>query len=234
MNLLFLSLVILFLLKWDQDRARYGSLYWAILVYALSLGNHFTMILIAPAILFFIYKTDKTVFYRFKRVMILCGVFLIGLSPYILTMHKLYYSHTGIINHAIIFEDIFHVPRLKLLRAYFFYSPGEIILTRLPQLMKLFLREFNYIFVPLLLFAFFQINKKIYLFLMFIFAPIFIFSLSYGVYDIEPFLIPVYFIMTIFLGFSLNHLFMRFNKKSISIVCFHRILKIFIAHVTFF
>ncbi len=81
LNILFVSLLLLLLLLWRASR-RERWLNAAALVYGLSLGNHSTMALFAPAILLFAWLTDRGLCRDVKRLLRLFVLTLVPLALY--------------------------------------------------------------------------------------------------------------------------------------------------------
>lgn len=82
LNILFVSLLLLLLLVWRASR-REEWLNAAALVYGLSLGNHSTMVLFAPAILLFLWLTDWGFFRDVKRLLRLSLLTFLPLALYL-------------------------------------------------------------------------------------------------------------------------------------------------------
>src|SRR5215218_7274874 len=77
---LLVALVILFLLLWREYRKDHYLLLSAFLV-GLSLTHHLTSVLLLPAVLAFVFLTDRRVFSRSGLMLKSLGLFLLGLLP---------------------------------------------------------------------------------------------------------------------------------------------------------
>ncbi len=83
LNILLVSLLLLLLLLWRASR-REAWLNAAALVYGLSLGNHSTMALFAPALLLFLWLTERGLFRDVKRLL---RLLLLALLPLVLYLY---------------------------------------------------------------------------------------------------------------------------------------------------
>src|ERR687890_465462 len=77
---LLVALVILFALLWRDRRGDRYLLITALLV-GLSLTHHLTSVLLVPAVLAFVFLTDRRVFSRMGLMLKSLGLFLLGLLP---------------------------------------------------------------------------------------------------------------------------------------------------------
>lgn len=87
LNLLLVGVSCYFLISWrrsfSKNRQDSKFLYWAFLFWGFAVFHHQTSILLTPAYLFLVYKTDKKIFGRLKSLLKLFGFFLLGFIPYI-------------------------------------------------------------------------------------------------------------------------------------------------------
>jgi len=67
LHILFVSTVFYFLLKWNKTREDRNFLI-ACAFYAFSFGNHLTAIVLLPAIVYFVWATDKKVFTDIRKI----------------------------------------------------------------------------------------------------------------------------------------------------------------------
>ena len=74
--------VILVFLIWHQTR-KVGYLYLGVGLYALSFGNHMTVVTLIPAVVYIILATDYRVLLDAKKVLIMAGLVLLGASQYL-------------------------------------------------------------------------------------------------------------------------------------------------------
>mgnify|MGYP001813751557 CR=1 FL=1 len=82
LNAFLIGAVVLILLVWHQTQ-KIGLLYLGVGLYALSFGNHMTVVTLIPAVLYIILITDYRVFLDLKKVAILAGLMLLGALQYL-------------------------------------------------------------------------------------------------------------------------------------------------------
>ena len=82
LNAFLIGAVLLVLLAWYQTR-RLWLLYLGIGLYALSFGNHMTVVTLLPAVAYLVLVTDYRVLLDPKKVLILAGLVLLGASQYL-------------------------------------------------------------------------------------------------------------------------------------------------------
>jgi hypothetical protein len=72
---------VLALLRWDDSR-RPADLYWAAAIFALSVGNHLTVIALLPALMLFPLVTDARTALRPKTILLVLLFLLLGFAQY--------------------------------------------------------------------------------------------------------------------------------------------------------
>ncbi len=91
LNSLFVSLVIYFMVKFHLSKNPKFFLF-GIAIYALSFGNHLTMITLLPAIFYIIFATDYKLIFNKKIISLTILFLLLGASQY---LYVLYLSYQG-------------------------------------------------------------------------------------------------------------------------------------------
>lgn len=83
LNLLLISISIYFLFRWGEQVSKRPIifLYFAAFFIGLGVFHHQTSVLLAPAFIYYVFATDKSIF-RTKIFLKLLGVFLLGFIPY--------------------------------------------------------------------------------------------------------------------------------------------------------
>ncbi|MBN1430860.1 MAG: DUF2723 domain-containing protein [Anaerolineae bacterium] len=82
LNALYVALVMYWLLAWHQTGRR--GFYWAaVVVYALSFGNHQSMILLLPAFIYIVAITDRAMLLRPRYLLITAGIVLLAALQYL-------------------------------------------------------------------------------------------------------------------------------------------------------
>ena len=82
LNILFVAIVLNLLIRWRQSR-RDRYFYAACLAYAISFGNHQTMIALLPSFIYLVWITEKSIFWNPKKILIVLGCIALGLSQYL-------------------------------------------------------------------------------------------------------------------------------------------------------
>ena len=82
LNAFLIGAVVLVLLTWHQTR-KPGWLYLGIGLYALSFGNHMTVVTLLPAVAYLVVATDYRLLLNPRRVATLAGLVLLGASQYL-------------------------------------------------------------------------------------------------------------------------------------------------------
>jgi hypothetical protein len=82
LNACFVIAVICFLLLWEKRRQR-GWLYAAMATYALSFGNHLSMIFMLPAWLYCVWRVERRVLRDLQAIGVGIASVLVGASPYL-------------------------------------------------------------------------------------------------------------------------------------------------------
>jgi hypothetical protein len=81
LNLLFAVATIMLVIWWSQTKEFKRLLIFAF-VYGLSFSHHHTMLMLAPGFLSFIWATDRTIFWQWKKLLSGFFAFALGLIPY--------------------------------------------------------------------------------------------------------------------------------------------------------
>jgi|GEM_PF-872680 len=207
LNAFFVTSVILFFLKYHNTKKK-AFLLTGSFIYAISFGNHLTMITLLPALIYIVFITDKKVFINYKIILLIIGFIIIGASLY---MYTFITAHINPNEEYL--EFLGKNPSLKLFFQYltggefkgnlFVFSLWEIISYRIPLFFKMLREELSFILLFSLigLILFLIINKKRrqdVVFLLIIGLCQFIYALNYNIWDIWIYLIPVYNIIIIF------------------------------------
>ena len=82
LNAFLIGAVVLVLLMWHQKQ-KIGLLYLGFGLYALSFGNHLTVLMLLPAVIYLILVTDYRVLLDLQKLSILAGLVLLGALQYL-------------------------------------------------------------------------------------------------------------------------------------------------------
>jgi len=181
---------------------------WGCAVYALSFGNHLSMVTILPAVLFISLITDYKIVFKPKNLLLVALFVLVGMLQY----GFLYYRATSgnpeykeiIFNPT--FAQFFHYITGSDAKSIMLAFPfDKVVFERFPILFR-FLND-NFTVLGLLFagagFFYYLYVKRQYVISGFLslamFGQIF-FNISYNVPDLPVFFIPVYVLTAIFIG----------------------------------
>jgi len=210
LNILFVAAVLNLLIRWRHSRKdRY--FYAACLVYAISFGNHQTMIALLPALAYLVWVTDRSTYWNPKKIMIVLGCIAIGLSQYM-------YIFWRTSDPTTLFLESDTHSWLNFMR-----SPGtnvafhmglyEIIADRIPLALEFFWVNFL-LLIPLAVWGFFLVKYRwlnVTLLLLLVANTLLVLQLEFpgpdGVY------MPSFLVVAIYIGFALGEIDRRYFHK---------------------
>jgi len=193
LNALYVALTAYLLLVWSQTR-RPGAFWAAVIVYALSFGNHLTMILLLPAFLYTVAITDRTMLLRPRHLAVVTTIVLLSALQY------------GVIPLRVAADPPFcnFCPSNAALPSYliggafrhaYFALPKRDILARLPESVGQFNTQFmpwGYALGIVGLWELFRRQARIAWLLVWGILAEHIFVIAYAIPDWHDFLTPCY------------------------------------------
>jgi Protein O-mannosyl-transferase TMEM260-like len=207
LNAFFVAFVLYFFLRWNATRSD-RFLLIACAGYALSFGNHLTMITFLPAIVYLVLATDPKVFLRPKLGAIIAGFIILGALQYYYPIWR-YYDRTTLfvdMQTANFSQLLYSVTGGHFKPLMFAFSASEVLTRRIPTFLRLIGKECLFL-IPVMLFGLFKLkNKVIQIFLLLAVLGNLFFALNYNIPDIFVYLIPTYLILTIYFGIGLKSL----------------------------
>lgn len=187
--------VVLLLLKWKRIQQPY-LLWAAIFMYFLSFGVTLSMILLFPALVYFVASINIRQIWKPGTLLIIVISGLVAAAQYVpcffhaFQAEPLAWGRNRPVDLAsylyVVSGDIFH-------GTFFAFTPRELFLDRLPLLCWYWHREYllpGAVAFLLGLVDLFRRQRGMLLFLVIGFLSIFVFCANYGVDDIEVFLFP--------------------------------------------
>ncbi len=193
LNAFLLITSIYLLVRW-QESGRSKWLYSFFLVYALSFGNHLTMITVFPAFLAFILLIDKKIIFRGKTLLAASAAVLLGAGQYLLLILRSIQEAPYLEHRVFNLQDLFTlVSGRQFQSSMFVFSPGELLSERLPLIGKTLVNELTWPVLLLSLFGFALIYKKNRSFLLLLFLAIggqLFYAANYDIPDIYVYFIP--------------------------------------------
>jgi len=206
-NAFYITAVIFTLMLWHYEKEpRYFFL--SFFLYAMSFGNHLTMILIAPAIIYLIVINDYKILIKPENVLIITGFFLISamqyLYVYIRSCCPAAYVEMWVYN----FKDfLWWITGGQFKGKMFTFGLADIITERLPLYFLQLKNQF--LFVGMIaglagLSIFLRDKFKLAVFFILIFIGNLFYSLNYNILDISVYFIPSFIVFSIFISFALD------------------------------
>jgi hypothetical protein len=205
LNAFLIGAVVLALLIWCQTR-RVGLLYLGIGLYALSFGNHMTVVTLLPAVVYAVIATDYRVLLDPKKVLIMAGLVLLGASQYLYVIIRAHQQ--PLLNELGPFSWggwIHWMTRSRFEGQFFPFTLGgqaDRLRIYLELLEKQFFR-WGYILGFIGAWERLKRDLKSFIFLALVALGIYIFGMNYGGITFRIYLVPSYLIFAVFLGCGL-------------------------------
>lgn len=209
LNILFASLVIYFLLKWHLQKSNTDFLIGCAF-FGVSLGNHLTMILFAPAILVFVLITDHRVLLSIRTILFLILFAIAGMAQY------LYIVWRTVTPGAHLYTKIYDLPSFyatisgaESKEQMFAFTLPQFLGERIPWFCNLLWNEYSLLLILAIVGIITYKNRKILAFLILIFLAIVAFNVNFNAFDAFTFFIPAYYIIALLIGLGLGYAYDR-------------------------
>ena len=206
LNTFLIGAVVLILLAWHQSR-KIGLLYLGIGLYALSFGNHMTVVTLVPAVLYLILVTDYRILLDLKKVAILAGLMLLGALQYLYVILRA--QQQPLLNELGPFSWrgwIHWMTRSRFPGQFFGFTLGDQV-DRLRIYLELLEKQFyrwGYILGWIGAWERLKADLKSFVFLALVAVGIYVFGMNYGGITFRIYLVPSYLIFAVFLGCGLS------------------------------
>ncbi|MDP9367452.1 MAG: DUF2723 domain-containing protein [Chloroflexota bacterium] len=205
LNLLFVASTVSCLVVWHlQRRDRY--LCAGLAIYALSFGNHLTMITILPAIAWLILATDASSLLRLRNVAMTAAFIALGGLQYSYIFWRTSVEHPGFLEmRATTLEELWWWVRGGPFTGRMFAFPvEEVVAERLPMAVSFFWGDYGVLTPVMLLGVVALKNVRLNVFLLLCAAGNLFYAINYDVGDVFVYFIPTYFIAAVYLGLGLD------------------------------
>ncbi len=232
---LFLVTVIYSFLSWRQTK-KSAFFFIGCFLYAISFGNHLTMLLVLPAIVFIVWNTDKKTFTDIKKVMWVLLFIIIGALQYGYLFWRFYSPDTPYLEMAAPNLEKFSwfISGAQFKSRMFAFSFFEVVTDRIPWFLKQMLVEFLFLSPVAILGVYKMKNNAVNIFLLLIFLGNMGYAVNYNIADISVYLIPNVLIIAIYLGLGLEFLIEIASKKKIGLISYASYTFIIIPVLLFF
>lgn len=207
LNSFLLSLVLLMMIRWRNEQNNV-FFFISVGIYALSFGNHLTMITILPALLVHVWLTDKTRFLDIRTLIAVTLLIIVGASQYIYLPVRFFTGESPYLELQV--RDwgtfVYYVTGAQFKPAMFMFTFEEIITNRLIMFLKQLWSELH-ILLPLFVFGVVQrkVNHSLWLLWLSLIGSL-VFALNYGIREIAPYFIPAWLILSIFVGLGMQRI----------------------------
>jgi len=206
LNVFLIGAVLLILLIWHQTR-KIGWLYLGIGLYALSFGNHMTVVTLIPAVIYLILVTDYRVFLDLKKVAILAGLVLLGALQYLYVIIRAHQQ--PLLNELGPFSWrgwIHWMTRNRFPGQFFGYTMGDQVdrMRIYLELLEIQFFRWGYILGWIGAWERLKADLKSFVFLALAALGLYVFGMNYGGITFRIYLVPTYLIFAVFLGCGLS------------------------------
>jgi len=208
LNAFLIGAVVLVLLIWHQTR-KLGLLYFGIGLYALSFGNHMTVVTLIPAVVYIVLVTDYRVLLDPKKVAVMVGLVLLGAVQYLYVILRA--QQQPLLNELGPFSWrgwIHWMSRNRFPGQFFGYTARDQIdrLRIYLELLEKQIFRWGYILGWIGAWERLKTDLKSFVFLALVALGIYGFGMNYGGITFRIYVIPSYLIFTVFLGCGLSAL----------------------------
>jgi hypothetical protein len=206
LNVFLIGAVLLILLVWHQTR-RIGWLYLGIGLYALSFGNHMTVVTLIPAVIYLILVTDYRVLLDLKKVAILAGLVLLGALQYLYVIIRAHQQ--PLLNELGPFSWrgwIHWMTRNRFPGQFFGFTLGDQVdrMRIYLELLEMQFFRWGYILSWIGAWERLKADLKSFVFLALAALGLYVFGMNYGGVTFRIYLVPTYLIFAVFLGCGLS------------------------------
>lgn len=208
LNAFLIGAVLLVLLAWHQTGRR-GLLYLGIGLYALSFGNHMTVVTLVPAVLFLLLATEPRLLRSPRPLAAMAGLMLLGAAQYLYVILRAHQQ--PLLNELGPFSWrgwLHWMTRNRFPGQFFGFTLGDQV-DRLRLYLELLEKQFfrwGYILGWIGAWESLQTGAAGFFFLALAALGIYLFGMNYGGVTFRIYLIPSYLVFAVFVGCGLSAL----------------------------
>lgn len=217
LNACFAIWIVYFYIIWEQSKeVRY--FYLATFLYALSFGNHISMITFLPALIVFVVLVDKKIFLNIRVIITVFFFILVGISQYVFIVHRTFFAPAGIyIEMAVenLTSFLYYIQGGQFASRLFPFHFPFLIIQKIADVGKYVVREFLF-FIPFVVYGFYLLsvnNRNVAWLMLLSLVGNVLFVCGYVIDDIFVYLIPSYLIGMVFAAVALELLLQKVAKK---------------------
>lgn len=228
LNAFYVVLVMYLLISWHETK-RPGYFWAGVVVYALSFGNHVSMILLLPVFLYIVEITDRSMLLRPRNLALVALIVLLAAMQYLYipiraAANPTFCNYCPVRTGSLV--DYVTGPLLDYLtggpfKGQMLSLPRRDILARLPEATGLFARQFlvwGFVLGVVGLWELFQRQAEQAWMLVLALAPELIFVLTYDIPDWHDFMTPSYVLFAPLVGYGAWQLWEAFQPQTESLL----------------
>ena len=210
LHILLLVSVMNLLLRWRQSRSD-AYFYAACLAYAISFGNHQTMIALLPSFAYLVWVTDKRTFWNPKKIAVVLGCILVGLSQYLYIVWRTNDPSTPFLEtDTRIWLNFMKSPGTDVA---FHMSLYQILTDRVPLALGFFWKNFLLLLPAAAWGVFLVKNRQLNIFLLLLLATNTLLVLQLEFPGPDGVYLPSFLVVVIYIGFALDYAARRFLPR---------------------
>ncbi len=206
LNAALIGAVLLALLAWHETRQT-GLLYLGLGLYALSFGNHMTVVTLVPAVVYLLLVTEPRLLLNPRHLAAMAGLALMGAAQYLYVILRA--QQRPLLNELGPFSWrgwIHWMTRNRFPGQFFGYTAGDQV-DRLRIYLELLEKQFfrwGYILGWIGAWERLKASARSFLFLALAALGIYLFGMNYGGVTFPIYLIPSYLVFAVFVGCGLS------------------------------
>lgn len=208
LNALFVALVVLWLVQWSSRPDNLTAFRFAALTYALSFGNHMTMITLLPAILVFVFAVDRRIYTNARLIVFVIACVAVGAAQYLYFFWRQQAVPPAPMEMtAPDFGTFWSYATGAQFRHRMFSQPAsDVISIRVPLILGLIRQELGWLLLLAPVGAAVVFDRRVLILLGLGFAGLFFFIINYTIPDIVTYLIPASLFLCIIAGLGMEWL----------------------------
>jgi hypothetical protein len=214
LNLLFIASVTFAFVRWRQ-RGERRFFYVGCGLYALSFGCHLTMVTLLPALVVWVWTTERRLFWDVRAIGAVLGLIVLGASQYAYIFWRA--NTPGTLYVEMLARDFgqfwWFVTGAQFKSQMFMFTPRELLTERVPMYLALLGKNLWPLLplVPLGVRSLWR-QRGAWSFLLLGALGNVAYALNYGIWDIFVYFIPSYFFLAVLAGVGLEWLLGRWRS----------------------
>ena len=215
LNIFFVSMVVFCLLHWRKTKNN-RSLLLACLLYALSFGNHLTMICLLPALVSFIVFVDRKAAFTRSNILWVIAFVTLGASQYLYLYWRYLDPNALFLEMQISDWSTFwwYITGAQFKSQFFPFSFSELIFQQIPYAAQELFHQWSFFLVLALVGMWKSRHRMFASFLVTAFLGYGILVINYDIFDIASYYLPMTFVLAIFIAKGSSFLLKKYVHQS--------------------